>query len=79
MPQKVIKFGGINRRVNEFDGVGSCEELINLRPGVGGGLSVVKLKNTISKYGVPYKYFYEHSFGNVTNFIVITNDGDVNV
>ena len=45
MPQKVLKFTGINRQVNEFQSNGACEELINLRS-VNGGLRVIKPKRS---------------------------------
>ena len=72
MPQKVLKFTGINRAISEFQTSGECEELINLRPEVGGGYSVIKTKN-IYKTGVSYDMIYEHSFGNTTNLVVSTN------
>lgn len=72
MPQKVLKFTGINRKVNEFQSSGACEELINLRPDVNGGHHVVKPKVAI-KENVQYDGFYEHSYGGVYNQIAITN------
>lgn len=76
MPQKVIKFGGINRKVNEFQGAGSCEELINLRPNVGGGHSVVQPKQTYRR-NIDFVCYYEHSFGDVYNEIAVKSNGDV--
>jgi hypothetical protein len=72
MPQKVLKFTGINRKVNEYQNSGACEELINLRPEVGGGYRVIREKD-IYKTGVSYDMIYEHSFGNTTNLVVSTN------
>lgn len=76
MPQKVIKFKGINRDVNEFQTSGECEELINLRPKIGGGHRVVRPKKVI-RAGVPYVRLYEHTFGDVCNQIAVTEDGSV--
>lgn len=76
MPQKVVKFGGINRKVNEFHGSGTCEELINLRPNVGGGFSIVKPKVTYRR-NINYMCFYEHAFGDIYNEIAVTESGDV--
>lgn len=75
MPQKVIKFTGINRKVNEYQSSGACEELINIRPNVNGNCSVVKDKYV---YGdsISYEYVYKHSFGNIDN-IILVNDGNV--
>ena len=75
MPQKVIKFAGINRAVNEFQNTGACEELINLRPKVGGGHNVIKDKNVVLA-NVQYDSIYEHSFGDTTNLIA-TREGRV--
>lgn len=71
MPQKVIKFTGINRRVNEFQNSGACEELINLRPEVGGH-KIIKHKQKVLS-GVEYDAIYTHSFGETTNYVVVTN------
>jgi hypothetical protein len=76
MPQKVIKFKGINRDVNEFQTSGECEELINLRPKIGGGHRVVRPKRVI-RTGVPYIRLYEHTFGDVCNQIAVNADGSV--
>jgi hypothetical protein len=72
MPQKVLKFTGINRRVNEFQGAGACEELINLRP-TETGTKIVKKKNTIISNANSYKFFIEHKFGSNSNFIAVTD------
>ena len=76
MPQKVVKFTGINRRVNEFQGTGACEELINLRPEVGGGLRVVKPK-VVTKENVQYVKVYEHAWGDTYNQIGVERYGNV--
>ena len=76
MPQKVLKFTGINRKVNEFQGSGACEELINLRPEFGGGHRVVKPKK-VTKKTANYKLIYEHTFGAVYNQIVVADNGVV--
>ena len=76
MPQKVLKFSGINRRANEFQSSGGCEELINLRPAPEGGYYVVKDKY-IHMSDVKYSAFYEHRFGDTYNVIVVTTDGNV--
>ena len=76
MPQKVLKFTGINRMVNEFNSTGACEELINLRPEIGGGYRVVKPKS-IKTSGVEYVSFHEHTFGEVYNQIAVTSTGAV--
>ena len=76
MPQKVLKFTGINRKVNEFQNSGACEELINLRPEIGGGHSVVKQKHIVED-NVSYVSFYEHSFGDTYNSIVTLEDGSI--
>ena len=68
MPQKVLRFSGINRRVNEFNSTGSCEEMINLRPEALGGYRAVKDKLTFKQSG-NLKYIYEHKFGNINNII----------
>lgn len=76
MPQKVIKFTGINRRMNEFNGSCKCEELINLRPMQIGGNEVIK--NKLSKAdGVTFKKVYEHSWGNYKNYIAVDDSGEV--
>lgn len=76
MPQKVIKFGGINRYVNEFQNTGACEELINLRPENGGGYGVVRPK-VVTDPNVSYVSIYEHSFGNTSNMIGVTSHGHI--
>jgi hypothetical protein len=74
MPQKVLKFTGINRRVNEFQGSGTCEELINLRP-TAAGYEVVRCKEVLLD-DVEYDLFLEHVWGAYNNQIVI-DDGIV--
>ena len=76
MPQKAIKFTGINRKVNEFHCSGECEELINLRPEVLGGHSVVKPKHA-THLSVPYVKIYEHTFGDTYNQIVVADNGTI--
>lgn len=76
MPQKVLKFTGINRKVNEFQATGACEELINLRPEVGGGLSIVKPK-VVMRPNVSYMNVYEHSWGDTMNLIYVDTDNSV--
>lgn len=76
MPQKVIKFGGINRYVNEFQNTGACEELINLRPENGGGYGIVRPK-VVTEPNVSYVSIYEHSFGNTSNMIGVTSHGHI--
>lgn len=66
MPQRVIKFTGINRRKNEFQCSGECDELINLRP-IASGLEVVKPKKK-SLTGVSYD-IHNHLFGDESHLI----------
>ena len=73
MPQKVLRFTGINRKANEFNSQGTCEELVNLRPEVG-GFSVVKPKKELPSMG-SYSFIYEHSFGDTTNLITTIEGG----
>ena len=68
MPQKVFKFTGINRKVNEFQNSGACEELVNLRPEAGGGYRVVKPKK-VAIDTTMYDSVYEHVFGDTYNLI----------
>jgi hypothetical protein len=75
MPQKVIKFKGINRAINEFQASGECEELINLRPDVGGGYQVIKNKRAVGS-NIEYDLLLEHSWGSFKNFIMVS-DGEV--
>lgn len=75
MPQKVLKFTGINRNVSEFNGAGTCEELINIRP-TASGLKIVKDKNMLATNVNRYKFLVEHQFGATQNFIAAT-DSDV--
>lgn len=76
MPNKIIKFTGINRTSNEFEGIGTCEELINLRSKVTGGFEIVRTKRQVYN-DVNYLFFYEHTFGNVYNEIVVRDTGKV--
>ena len=69
MPQKVLKFTGINRKANEFQSNGACEELINLRAD-NGGLRVVKPKKELETK-TNYEKVYEHSFGDTSNIIAV--------
>ena len=75
MPQKVLRFTGINRKSNEFNSQGTCEELVNLRPEVS-GFSVVKPKKELPSMG-SYSFIYEHSFGATNNIIAVTKNGNV--
>ena len=76
MPQKVLKFTGINRRINEFQGSGACEELINLRSGSTGGLSVIRPKLEIET-ATNYEKVYEHSFGDTSNIIAVNTSKQI--
>lgn len=75
MPQKVIKFAGINRKVNEFQSAGACEELINMRPTTNGLVTVRPKK--ITHTNDSYRKIYEHTFGDVYNQIVVTTGGSI--
>lgn len=72
MPQKVIKFKGINRSINEYYTAGECEELVNLRHKANGGFHVVKPKAEIYNF-IAYEQFYEHTFGEYKNQIAVLN------
>lgn len=76
MPQKVVRFTGINRRVNEFSNTGACEELINLRPLTGGGYQVIKNKSEIMNGG-SFDNVYEHLFGEYSHKIFIEQNGNI--
>lgn len=76
MPQKVLKFTGINRNVDEFQKIGACEDLINLRPKQNGGCRVVRPKRKLIS-DVDYRQVVEHSFGDTNNIIVVNNSGVV--
>lgn len=76
MPQKVVKFKGINRMINEFQTSGECEELINMRLNASGGLSVIKPKKIVET-GTKFDKLYEHAWGEVRNLIVVNTDGNV--
>lgn len=73
MPQKVIKFTGINRKVNEFQSSGACEELINLRPSQY-GMEVVKTKKV--KFSNIECDVYNHSFADKDLFVGIYCEHD---
>ena len=75
MPQKILRFTGINRNVSEFNGVGACEELINIKPSAS-GLKIVKDKSILATNANRYKFLVEHRFGATQNFIAAT-DSDV--
>lgn len=75
MPQKVIKFSGINRNINKFNGSGECEELINMRPVPEGGHRVIRHKKSVEQ-GVGYNQFIEHAWGEYYNQIIV-DDGAV--
>lgn len=75
MPQKVIKFTGINRNTNKFNGSGECDELINLRPVPGGGHRVIRHKKVVEQ-GINYDTFIEHAWGEYYNQIIL-EDGAV--
>lgn len=76
MPQKVIKFTGINRAISEFQTSGECEELINVRIDTNGSCTIVKPKSIIADE-VRYIKLHEHSFGSTQNLIAITYNGEV--
>lgn len=69
MPQKVIRFTGINRKVNEFQTSGECEELINLRP-TATGVEVAQQK-AVRWSDVKYDTYYEHAWGDQSNDIAV--------
>ena len=71
MPQKVLRFTGINRKVNEFEGTGNCEELINLRPSRT-GFKIVRQKSPTAKL-VNFSAVTEHKFGATENMLAITD------
>lgn len=75
MPQKIIKFAGINRNANKFNGSGECEELINLRPVPGGGHRVIRNKLAVEQ-DFRWQQFVEHAWGEHNNQIVV-GDGAV--
>lgn len=72
MPQKVLKFTGINRKVNEFQNSGACEELINLRPKPNGGCEIVRNKSEFIS-SVKYDQFIEHAWGKYDHQIYVTD------
>lgn len=74
MPQKVIKFTGINRNTNKFNGSGECDELINLRPVPSGGHRVIRHKKVVEQ-AIGYDRLIEHAWGEYYN--QITTEGGV--
>ena len=72
MPQKVLKFTGINRKVNEFQNSGACEELINLRPKPNGGCEIVRNKVSV-RSNTQYDALIQHSFGEESHFVASSN------
>ena len=68
MPQKVIRFTGINRKANEFNSIGACEEMINIRP-TANGLEVVRPKKV--KFSNVQYDVYNHAFGDRSLFVGI--------
>lgn len=76
MPQKVIRFKGINRHINEFYTSGECEELINLRPLEDGCCNVVRSK-WVEYENVPYDKIYEHTWGDKYNRLAVINNGPI--
>lgn len=73
MPQRVIRFKGINRNINEFQSSGECEELINIRT-TPNGSHVVRDKRIVFSGADGYKSINEHVFGAQSNLIAITDD-----
>ena len=71
MPQKVLKFTGINRRVNEFQSTGACEELVNIRP-TAAGAEIVKDKRVVCDAS-GYNSVVEHKFGSQVNILAVTS------
>ena len=70
MPQKVLRFAGINRQVNEFQGSGACEELINIRPH-STGLKVIRKKKVTCHSANTMRSLVEHKFGANENLLAI--------
>ena len=68
MPQKVLRFTGINRKVSEFSSTGACEELINIRP-TDTGLEIVRPKAV--KFANTNYDVYNHAFGDKSLFVGI--------
>jgi hypothetical protein len=77
MPQKVLRFTGINKRANVSTSAGACEELINIRPSADGALEIVKQKTHVL-HGADYQKFYEHAFGDELIHVIVTSSGNVN-
>ena len=72
MPQKVVSFKGINRKINEFLADGECEELINLSSDAAGGLRVVRNKCIIIE-DVSSQQIVEHSWRDKSHHILVSN------
>ena len=77
MPQKVVRFTGINRKVNEFQSTGACEELVNLRPDASGTLRVSK--NKAIKFRNANYDVYNHVFADKSLFIGIVPENNFEV
>lgn len=71
MPQKVLKFTGINRSSNEFQNNGACEELINIRPSIANS-RVVKPKTI--KFENTNATVYNHVFADKSIFVGVKAD-----
>lgn len=76
MPQKAIRFKGINRKVNEFQSSGECEELVNMRP-TGSGLEIVRPKQT-KLTGVDYDV-YNHVFADKSLLIGVLPENNFEI
>lgn len=76
MPQKVIKFTGINRRVNEYQNSGACEELVNIRPS-STTLEIAKPKRKVFE-NVGYD-IYNHVFGDKSLFIGVVPENNFEI
>lgn len=76
MPQKAIRFKGINRKINEFQCSGECEELVNMRP-TGSGLEVVRPKQT-TLTGVDYDV-YNHVFADKSLLIGVLPENNFGI
>lgn len=76
MPQKVIRFKGINRKINEFQSSGECEELINVRP-IASGMQIVKAKK--EKFADVEYDVYNHTFGDKSIFIGVIPENNFRV
>ena len=76
MPQKVIKFTGINRKINEFQDSGACEEMINIRPSFS-GLEIVKPKK--KKFNNADYDIYTHTFGDNIFYIAVLPEAEFKI